>query len=52
MVTSCFPSLFEDKPKENGLNQSNDKFRLLREIVESFSKSLKIIQLFNVPKVA
>lgn len=42
-----FPISIEDKPEENGLNQSSNRFGLLREIVESFPELVKTRQIFN-----
>lgn len=46
-----FSISIQDNPEENGLNQSNDRFRLLKEIMESFLELLKTTQIFNLPRV-
>ena len=39
-----FPISIEDKPEENGLNQSSNRFGLLREIMESSPELFKTRQ--------
>lgn len=46
-----FSISIEDNPEENGLNQTTDKFRLLRETVESFPVLFITRQILNVPRM-
>lgn len=46
-----FSISIEDNREENGLTQTNDKFRLLRETVESFPVLFITRQILNVSRV-